>query len=386
MGVLSAVQHTFNENAMQARTPASSCLAKAIRASHGPLVIFHSQAKEIVKRTKENPKDCPKEPRVRTKDPKVPKAHAKVKTSKMGISGLENLKSETCSETQESLHTSWIHEEWSPDDWNDGWSLDEWNDDRSCVGWHQDCEQTHDTSVSSFSLWVKMNLDTGAAVDTFLSNFGPEGIADGSFYDWIPDGEAWQFQGFDENGLPRSLSGRLTDAHEVLCSTASAPASGAAGIACIEQQDFYVRHNCGYMIPTHSKIGQEMRIHFEKLLNEYGKNELIPVYLENDTPNFHLNREVKSEKIQQRESDRTAFWERESTVGKRVWQSSALVSPMTTLNRDAVPIGDDIESVEECRVDIETGYEEEEEVHYWRRRNGSSTAKNCGWETSRGWA
>ena len=31
------------------------------------------------------------------------------------------------------------------------------------------------------------------------------------------------------------------------------------------------------MIPTHSKIGQGMRIHFEKLLDEYGNNELIPV-------------------------------------------------------------------------------------------------------------
>ena len=37
-----------------------------------------------------------------------------------------------------------------------------------------------------------------------------------------------------------------------------------------------------------------MRIHFEKLLNACGKNELIPVYFENDTPNFYLNREVKS--------------------------------------------------------------------------------------------
>ena len=46
--------------------------------------------------------------------------------------------------------------------------------------WHEDCEQTYDTSVSSFSPesseWVKMNLDTGAAVTTFPSNFGPEGI------------------------------------------------------------------------------------------------------------------------------------------------------------------------------------------------------------------
>ena len=69
-----------------------------------------------------------------------------------------------------------------------------------------------------------MNLDTGAAVNTFPSNFGPEGIADGSFCDWIPDGEAWQYQGYDENGLHRSLNGRLTDA------------PGAAGIACKERK------------------------------------------------------------------------------------------------------------------------------------------------------
>ena len=77
--------------------------------------------------------------------------------------------------------------------------------------------------------------------------------------------------------------------------SASAPVPRVAGIACNEQQDFYVKHNGGYMIPTHSKIGQEMRVHFEKLLDEHGKNELIPVCLENDTPNFYLNREVKSE-------------------------------------------------------------------------------------------
>ena len=82
MGVLSEVEHIFNENAMQARTPASTCLAKANRASHVPRVSLQYQAKVRVKRTKENPKDCPKEPRVRTKDPKVSEAHAKVKPRK----------------------------------------------------------------------------------------------------------------------------------------------------------------------------------------------------------------------------------------------------------------------------------------------------------------
>ena len=35
-----------------------------------------------------------------------------------------------------------------------------------------------------------------------------------------------------------------------------------------------------------------MRVHFEKLVNWCGKNDLIPVYLENNS--LYLNREVKS--------------------------------------------------------------------------------------------
>ena len=68
----------------------------------------------------------------------------------------------------------------------------------------------------------------------------------------------------------------------------------AAEIACKGRQDFYLGHDGGYMIPIYSKIGQEMRNHFEKLLNWYGKNELIPICLENNIFNFYLNREVKS--------------------------------------------------------------------------------------------
>ena len=37
-----------------------------------------------------------------------------------------------------------------------------------------------------------------------------------------------------------------------------------------------------------------MRNYFEKLVKGYGRNEFIPVYLENNTFNFCWNREVKS--------------------------------------------------------------------------------------------
>ena len=42
--------------------------------------------------------------------------------------------------------------------------------------------------------------------------------------EWIPDGGACQREGYDENGLLRSLNGRLTGVHKLQCS--------AAEIAC----------------------------------------------------------------------------------------------------------------------------------------------------------
>ena len=53
-----------------------------------------------VKKTMENPKGSPKEPKVRSK---FPKAQATRKTLKTGISDLENLESETSPENQESV-------------------------------------------------------------------------------------------------------------------------------------------------------------------------------------------------------------------------------------------------------------------------------------------
>ena len=64
------------------------------------------------------------------------------------------------------------------------------------VGWHDSWDQTFDSSAGSFSLgsfdgaannskrfaWVKMNLDVGAAVNTFPLNFGPDGAGGGRFF------------------------------------------------------------------------------------------------------------------------------------------------------------------------------------------------------------
>ena len=150
---------------------------------------------------------------------------------------------------------------------------------------------------------VTADRDTRSPGNTFLAKFDREGVGDGSSYYWISGVEACQKQVNQEKCQTRSLNGRLADAHHVLGALAFAATQAAsdfhkvrcsaAGIACKEQQDFYVGHDGGYMIPTHSKMSQEMRIHFETLFNECGKNELVPVYLETDTPNFCLSEEVK---------------------------------------------------------------------------------------------
>ena len=186
------------------------------------------------------------------------KGSHKGKTSKTGLTNLENPKTD--------IDNSWTH---------DGWNCDEWNDDWSSVGWHGTLPQAPfhlDVSATSRPkrfAWVKMNLDTGAAGNAFPLNFGPEGAGHGRFYlaasgEWIPDGGTWQFQGHDENGLLRSLNGRLIGEHKVLCS--------AAEIARVGRQDFYLGHDGGYMIPIYSKNGQGMRNHFEKLVSWYGNN------------------------------------------------------------------------------------------------------------------
>ena len=194
--VLSAMEHSFT--AMQARTQARNCLAKAIKASHGPRVNPQLQAQEKVKKTLESPKD--------------PSFSGNGKTLKTGVSDLENFKSETNLENLESVQmgqvciteTSWIHEEWSPD---------EWNDDGSCVGWHENSERM---------------CFTRSAGDTFLVKFDREGEGDGNVYDKIPDIEVWQFQRYNEKCKLRSLNGRLADAHHVLGSNTLAFAATQA--------------------------------------------------------------------------------------------------------------------------------------------------------------
>ena len=173
MGVLSAVEHIFNETAMHTKAMGSNRVAKANIASHA-----WSKSEPSL-----SGKGKSKENKGKSKGTKSAKDSHKGKTSKTGLSGLENSKSEACSDIQESAQTcttdTFWNNAWNCNEWNDGWRFDEWNDYWSSVGRHEGWEQTYDTSASSFSLggldvsatssskrfeWVKMKLDTGSAV------------------------------------------------------------------------------------------------------------------------------------------------------------------------------------------------------------------------------
>ena len=95
-------------------------------------------------------------------------------------------------------------------------------------------------------------------------------------------------------------------------------------------------------------------------MNGCGKNDLIPVHLENNTFNFYLNREVKSVETNTANDAEHCFAKSCRQSGNEYGRTVRSKSPTTTLNRDVAPIDDDIETVEESRADVETVNEEEE--------------------------
>ena len=95
-------------------------------------------------------------------------------------------------------------------------------------------------------------------------------------------------------------------------------------------------------------------------MNWHGKNELTLVYLEHNICNFLPERRS--------EIHRNQWCEQRSEVAKRVWQSSALVSPLKSLNRDVAPIGDDIEPIGESRADVEMGNDVTKMKNPWKQK------------------
>ena len=177
---------------MHAKAQTSNRMAKANRASHGPRVSPHTQAKVRVRKTTENPMENPKERKVRTK---VLKAHTRAKHRKL-VSQVLKTRNQRQVRKLRILHR---HVPLTLPGTIFGMVTNGTMDgvlmSGMMTGVLLDSTKV-DTSASSFSLggldvsatsspkrfeWVKMNLDTGAAVNTFPLNFSPEGAGDGRF-------------------------------------------------------------------------------------------------------------------------------------------------------------------------------------------------------------
>ena len=120
-------EHIFN-NCNARKVTACNHLAKTDRASHGPRVMAKDRVRKVRGKTKGT-----------SKLSKGVKGSYKRKTSNTGLIGLENPKTETISETQESAQSYPTDNSYTDNSWCDGgWSNDEWNDDDwSSVGWHE---------------------------------------------------------------------------------------------------------------------------------------------------------------------------------------------------------------------------------------------------------
>ena len=58
---------------------------------------------------------------------------------------------------------------------------------------------------------------------------------------------------------------------------------GAGDIACKGHQDFHFGSDAGFGISVRSKIGQDMRIQLERWVSLYGRKQLIPHNVEDNT-------------------------------------------------------------------------------------------------------
>ena len=95
--VLSAVELIFQETAMFTSLHTKAMARKVNRASFGQKVLAKERFTKVTKKEKTPPKI--------SKGSKSADGSCKGKTSKTGLSGLENPNSETCSDTQESAQT-----------------------------------------------------------------------------------------------------------------------------------------------------------------------------------------------------------------------------------------------------------------------------------------
>ena len=98
----------------------------------------------------------------------------------------------------------------------------------------------------------------------------------------IPDFGISTLCGTDEEGKYLRLKGNVTKVHKILVSAS----------AVHQKNNFtWLEAGGGYIIPEGSAIGKEMRETYQRLLEQYGTKELVPLWEENCVYDFYLRKD-----------------------------------------------------------------------------------------------
>ena len=226
-----------------------------------------------------------------SKGSKGAKGSYKRKTSKTGLSGLEKTRHQRQVQKLRNLHRRiplTIHTRTIPGVMMAGVTMDGMLTGARLDGMKVGNKpvtipQTH-FSLESFDLgaisspkrfeWVKLNVDTGAAAKTFPLNFG-------------------QMDQEMEDSIEQPVV-------SVFLTVELASFKVAMKTVCVDlrTEDSLVHTKCcAVLVKSRAKdvkIGQEMRMHFERLVRWYGRKQLLPVCIEDNIFNFCLSKETES--------------------------------------------------------------------------------------------
>ena len=163
--------------------------------------------------------------------------------------------------------------------------------------------------------WLRMNLDTGAAIHAFpqamyvendditemITRSGHYVVAELEEEEYkdteiwyttasgqeIPDMGQMELNLEDDEGRQLQMMSNVTSVHKCLVS---------ASKLCIEgEQEIWLNSTGGFVLPTKGPIAKGLALEYERLVKIHGDREVLPVYQERGVYNFYFRMKKKAE-------------------------------------------------------------------------------------------
>ena len=154
-----------------------------------------------------------------------------------------------------------------------------------------------DTGMN-YDSWVRMNLDTGAAIHAFPASLGVANMDTGdrrnttsdSWYttasgDEIPDMGQLELTLKDETQRTFRLQGNVTRVHKCLVSASKLCAGGRNAST---KHEIWLNSEGGVVYPSDGPIAKGLARAYKRLVQRYGSSSVIPVYQERGVYNVYF--------------------------------------------------------------------------------------------------